>query len=430
VISALRLSSPWLLVIGWSALQIVIARDLDRRQRGPIDFLTYRIAAAKVVRGESPYASVAEDLATWRAYHRLEEQLRDPDAPEPMVRPGPYLYPPTLALLIAHTGIGAVGFAAVLVASVVAFARMWLKASALPGVWLLLVMLSWDISAAVSGGNVELMLLAAIMAAARLLWSGQALLATPLVAFTLLVKPFYGLFFATFLMMLLVARRSPEAARPRQLGAAGVVTLLLVGLEVLRWGGDLRAQALEFIGDALNHQWFVLPVGEQTPMSIWNRTPMQGLVNAGVSPSVAFAASLVCWCTLAAITVWRSWKQPVGFAATLSLAFVLLYVGRPVGWTLNYLELVVMGALWPVAGARMRRALIAGTAIVMLSHWSALVLTARRVNLSLFTLQTAELPWETWTVVPLCWILLVHRLLPRRIPAERRPPAPADRPGE
>jgi hypothetical protein len=419
LISALRLSWPWLLVIGWSALQILIAHQLDRQQRGPIDFLTYQIAAEKVARGESPYASVADDLATWRAYHRLQEQLRDPDAPEPvvLVRPGPYLYPPTLALLIAHTGIGPVGFAVVLVLSVVAFARMWLNASALPGVWLLLVVVSWDICAGVSGGNVELVLLAAIMAAARLLWSAQPLLATPFVTFALLVKPFYALFFATFLMMLLVARRSPGAPRPRQLAAAGVVTLLVVGVEVFRWGADLRAEALKFMGDAIDHQWFVLPVGEQTPMSIWNRTPMQGFVNAGFSPSVAFAASLVLWFALAAITVCRSWKQPVGFATTFALAFVLLYLGRPVGWTLNYLELVVIGALWPLADSRMRRALIVGAAIVMLSHWSAFVLTAWRVNLWLFTLQTAELPWETWTLVPLCWILLVHHLLARRIPA-------------
>jgi hypothetical protein len=299
----------------------------------------------------------------------------------------------------------------------VAFARLWLNASALPGVWLLLVVLSWDICASVSGGNVELVLLAAIMGAARLLWSAQPLLATPFIAFALLVKPFYALFFATFLILLSVRHRSPGAPRPAQLAAAGVVTLLLVGVEVFRWEGDIRTEALEFMGDAIDHQWFVLPVADQTPMSIWNRTPMQGLVNAGASPSVALAASLGLWGALAAITVWLSWKQPVGFATTFALAFVLLYFGRPVGWTLNYLELVVTGALWPVASSRMRRALIAGAAIVMLSHWSALVLTAWRVNLWLFTLQTAELPWETWTLVPLCWILLVYHLLARRISA-------------
>jgi hypothetical protein len=414
--SALRLTWPWLLVIGWSALQLLIARELYVQQRGPIDFLTYEIAAEKVARGESPYATVADDLATWRAYHRLEEQVRNPDTPEPLVRPGPYLYPPTLALLVAQTGIGPVGFAAVLVVSVVAFARMWLHATAMPRVGLLLVVLSWDIFAAVSGGNVELMLLAASMVAARLLWSAQWLLAIPFIAFVLLVKPFYVLFFATFVMMLLVARPLPGGPRLGQLGAAGVLTFLLVGFEVFRWGPDLRAEALAFMRGGIEHHWFLLPVGEQTPMSIWNRTLMQGFVNAGVSPAVAFAASLVLWCALAGMTVWRSSKQPVGFATTFALGFVLLYVVRPVGWTLNYLEFVVIGALWPVAGSRMRHVLIVGATIVMLSHWAALVLTAWRVNLWLFTLQTAELPWETWTLVPLCWILLVHHLLARRIP--------------
>ena len=43
----------------------------------------------------------------------------------------------------------------------------------------------------------------------------------------------------------------------------------------------------------------------------------------------------------------------------------------------------------------------------MLSHWSALVLTARGLTLSLFTLQSAAIPWETGSVVPLSWLLLL-----------------------
>jgi hypothetical protein len=406
---------PWLLLIGWSALQIVIASELDRQQRGPIDFLTYQIAARNVVSGKSPYRSEAEDLATWRAYHRLEQHLRDVDAPAPEVHPGPYLYPPTLALLIAHTGIGAVGFATIIVAAVGTFARIWLGASGLPGKSLLLVVLSWDIWAAVSGGNVELPLLAAIAAAARLLWSSQPLLAAPFIAFTLVVKPFYALFFATFLMMLFVARASPEPPRPRHAAAAAGLAVSLVGIEVIRWGAVLRADALAFVSNALGHQWFVLPVGEQTPMSIWNRTPMQGLINAGVSPSSAFILSLMLWGVLSAVTVWRGWKQPLRFAEVFAVTFVLLYVGRPVGWTLNYLEFIAIGALWPAAGPRLRRALILSAVVVMMSHWAALVLSVLRVNLWLFTLQTAAVPWESWTLVPLCWFVLVHRLLPRRM---------------
>jgi hypothetical protein len=216
---------------------------------------------------------------------------------------------------------------------------------------------------------------------------------------------------------LLVARRLPAGPRLALLGGAGAMTLLLVGIEMFRWGPDLRADALEFMRGGIEHQWFVLPIREQTPMSIWNRTPMQGLVNAGVSPSIAFAASLALWCALAAITGWRSSKQPVGFPEAFAMAFVLLYLGRPVGWTLAYLEFVVIGALWPAASRPMRRALITGAVIVMLSHWLALVLTAGRVNLWLLTLQTAEFPWETWALVPLCWLLLLRHSSRRRIPA-------------
>jgi hypothetical protein len=72
----IRSALPWLLVLAWSALQIFIARHAHIQQRGPIDFLTYQIAADNVARGESPYGTIDENLAIWRAYHRLE-QLQD-----------------------------------------------------------------------------------------------------------------------------------------------------------------------------------------------------------------------------------------------------------------------------------------------------------------------------------------------------------------
>ena len=76
---------PWVLVLVWSALQMLIARQVHIQQRGPIDFLTYQIAADKVARGESPYGTIDEDLAIWATYHRLDEQFarcRPTDPPE------------------------------------------------------------------------------------------------------------------------------------------------------------------------------------------------------------------------------------------------------------------------------------------------------------------------------------------------------------
>jgi hypothetical protein len=169
----------------------------------------------------------------------------------------------------------------------------------------------------------------------------------------------------------------------------------------------LLAEALEFMRNGINHHWFVLPVAEQTPMSVWNRTAMQGLVNAGVSPSIALLASVTLWCAFAGVTMSRVSSQSLEFSRAFALAFVLLYWGRPVGWTLNYLEIVVLTALWPAASLKLRRGLMVGAVAVMASHWLALILAARGVTLQLFTLQSAEIPWETWLLVPVCWILLL-----------------------
>ena len=408
----------WLLFGVWAVLQLVIAWEVDRQGQGPIDFLTYQIAAQKVAQENSPYTTAAASMATWRAYHRLEERVRatdtrGPDAelpspqPPPRVRPGPYLYLPTLALLIAQTGLSPLGFTSLIVLSVMGFAWIWLKAAGLGAVWLLLIVFSWDVFAAASGGNVELVLLAATLAAARLLWSAHPLPAAPLMAFVVLVKPFYGLFFAPFLWILLSSRPVGISPRSRSIAGTGVVTLALIALEVYRWTPALRAAALDFMTNSLEHQWFLLPVAEQTPMSIWNRTPMQGLVNAGVPAHLALWGAGALWLIFLACTAWRVHNRPVTFPQAFGLAFLLLYWGRPVAWTLNYLEIVVLATVWPTVGRRMRGALLLGAGALMLSHWSALVLTARGLTLSLFTLQSAAIPWETWSVVPLSWLLLL-----------------------
>lgn len=394
----------------WAALQLAIAWKVQTQEQGPIDFLSYQIAAEKIAHGTSPYATASANLAIWRAYHRLEEQLREPRPPAPPVTPGPYLYPPTLALLIAETGVGAVGFASLIVVSVFGFAWIWLKATGMSALWLLLIVSSWDIFAAASGGNVELVLLSATLAACRLLWSAQPLLAAPLMAVVLVVKPFYALVFAGFALIVLSSR--PVGNRPhfRSIVGAAVLTLALLALEAHRWGPVLRAETVDFMSNSLAHQWFVLPVAEQTPMSMWNRTPMQGLVNAGVPARLALWGAFVLWLIFLAWTGWRVRHRPVTFAQAFALAFVLLYWGRPVGWTLNYLEIVVLAAVWPTVGTRMRGALLFGAGALMLSHWLALVLTARGLTLSLLTLQSAGVPWETWSVIPLSWLVLMFHL--------------------
>jgi hypothetical protein len=255
-------------------------------------------------------------------------------------------------------------------------------------------------------------LLAAALAASRLLWSAHSVLAAPLIAFMILVKPFYGLFFVAFLMILLSSRPLAAPRRVTHLVGTGIIALALVGFEVYRWHPALRAEAIDFMTRGLEHQWLALPVSEQTPMSIWNRTPMQGLVNVGMAPQVALLGALSLWLVAASVTGWRVHRRAVTFPHAFALAFVLLYWGRPIGWTLNYLEIVVLAAVWPRCGPHLRRALLAGAGALMLSHWLALVLTARGLTLSLFTLQSAECPWETWSVVPLSGALLLSKVPP------------------
>ena len=78
-----------------------------------------------------------------------------------------------------------------------------------------------------------------------------------------------------------------------------------------------------------------------------------------------------------------------------------LHWGRPIGWTLAYLEIVLVGTLWPRWRRGQRALLVAGLLALMLSHWWALVLTVRGAGMPLVTLQRLEVARETWLVLPL-----------------------------
>jgi len=194
-----------------------------------------------------------------------------------------------------------------------------------------------------------------------------------LVAFVVLAKPFYVLFFVAFGLVLLLAGSEPRRATLRTMSAvAGLVLVLLAG-EVIRWGPTLRGDAVRYLAHTLDAQWFVLPVAQQTPMSAWNRTPLQALIALGLPAApVQLVAGLV-WLAALGASAWlvrgRRLSFAPAFASAFALAFALLYLGRPVGWTLVYLDLVVCVAAWPAlpragrAGAARRGA---GTARVAL----------------------------------------------------------------
>ncbi len=109
----------------------------------------------------------------------------------------------------------------------------------------------------------------------------------------------------------------------------------------------------------------------------------------------------------------------LSFAPAFAVAFVLLYLGRPVGWTLVDLDLVVGVAVWPALPRAGRALLLVGVVALLLSHWAALVATGLGDGLPLLTLQPADRSWETWLVLPLAWALVLWatRRLTRRDPA-------------
>jgi len=386
----------------------------------PVDYRTYHRAAAALARGASPYQTPAQSLTLWRSYHRLDAAIRaahtlraagsDPLAQTP---PGPYLYLPTLALLVWQVHLTAVPWELLDLACIVAFPLLLLRWAWASWWWLLLVAGSWDVWATYSGGNVEGLLLTATLLTARLLWPPRPLgwvailLAAVLVAFVVLAKPFYVLFFVAFGLVLLLGAGEPRRATLRSLGAvAGLVLVLLAG-EVVRWGPALRGDALRYLAHTLDAQWFVLPVAQQTPMSAWNRTPLQALIALGLPAAPAQVVAGLVWLAVLAASAWLVRGRRLSFAPAFALAFVLLYLGRPVGWTLVDLDLVVGVAVWPALPRVGRALLLVGVVALLLSHWAALVLTGLGAGLPLLTLQPADRPWETWIVLPAAWALTV-----------------------
>ncbi len=416
---------PVLIFLVWSALVGVrLLAETLRRGVVPVDFATYQRAAAALAHGASPYQTPAQSRAIWRSYYHLDAGLRAAYARGGGARalhgaalgreqPGPYLYPPTLALLVLHLHLAPAPWEVLDLLAIAGFPLLWLRLARASWWWLLLVVGSWDVWATYSGGNVEGLLLTATLLAARVLWPprpfGRAALplAAMLVAFVLLVKPFDALFFVAFGLLLLHARDNGRHTSLRALSVvAGLVAALLVG-EVVRWGPGLRADALQYLAHSLDAQWIVLPVGEQTPMSAWNQTPLQALIALGLPATAAQGVAALVWLTALVAAAWLVRDRRLSFAPAFALAFALLYLGRPVGWTLAYLDLVVAMVAWPCLPRAGRALLLLGVLALLVSHWGALVATGLGDGLPLLTLQPADHPWETWLVLPLAWALTV-----------------------
>lgn len=416
--SRLPLILSWSLFAVWLLVSIALVAGSAERGAVPIDFLAYQRAAEAIANGQSPYATAGESREIFRSFHRLELELQAAQAlgeGEGFLRefaarpqqPGPYVYPPTLALLINQFNLDGVAFTAVILASVLGFVLIWFRATGAHAGWLLLVIGSRDLFATLQGGNVELVLLFATLAAARLLWDHRLIWATPLIAFVVLIKPFYALFFVAFLLLRAMQPRGSERESPRALMEATGILLMLLAAELYRWEPNLRAEALAFYLNAGDAMWTALPLAEQSPLSAWNRTPFQGLINLGLTSLPAQVAALGLWGLFLGVSLWLARRTALTFPLAFGLALTLLYWGRPAGYGFNYLELVVAIVVWPSLVRWQRLAVLVLMAGIMGSRWWAFVETLRGKNLSLLTMQTAAWPWETWLVLPFFWLLLL-----------------------
>lgn len=401
---------PWMLFIGWYlGVALLLIGQIVNERLPPIDYQAYHDAAGAIEQGEAIYLSPDATQQIWLRMHQYETDVLNGQIQAGDRRiAGPYVYPPTLALWLVRLRLNAVSFVLVLLLSIYGFGWLWLKRSSAGAWWLGLVIGSWDVLFSFSFGNVELLLLFLALLAAWLIWRRQAIWAAPLMTLTVLVKPFFAFFFVSFGLLTLAVQPGQRLKELKRLMTAAAVVLVFLALEVIGWGADLRAQAAVYLSEAVSYQWLVLPLDQQTPLSIWNRTALQGLVNAGMPAQSAQFVTLGLGVLLTGLTLVRVWGRQLSFAAIFAPAFVLLYWLRPVGWTQPYVELVVVATLWPVLRGVFQRGLLLALAVaLMTSHWLALIYTGQSRWLRFVTLQSADFPWETWLVLPLCWLALM-----------------------
>lgn len=224
------------------------------------------------------------------------------------------------------------------------------------------------------------------------------------------------MFFAAFILFRALEDRGESRVLYRSLATVIIVTLALVAVEAARWGETLRTETLHYVLHFTDYLWFGLPVAEQTPLSAWNRTPMQAFVNLGVHAGLAAGLSLGIWTLLVGVTAWRARGAELDFPLTFALSLILLYWGRPIGWAFSYLGVVVCVVVWESLQLRLRVALLTMLIALMVSHWWALFLTVQGAGMPWITLQSARFPWETWLVLSLSWLLLLHAVESRRAP--------------
>ena len=394
----------------WIALAIGLkAITLDAGEL-PIDYRTYVEAADRLALTGSPYPDAEIAQEAWRQMHRAAVAIFRTDlAPDTTAQPvsGPYLYPPALAQLIHQTQLPPLGYLIALTGVTVALCLGWLALAGTRSLlWLLPMAVSIDVIAAFLGGNIEIFLIALSMLACWLLWRKRAVLAAVPIAVVLVVKPQFGLLFVAFAVIGCVAAR-PGCNFGRSVLVAACASVALVLSEALRWPTAAREDFLAYVADPVVFQYFALPADVRWPMLLWNRAPLQVFLNAGLSFEVAQALSLALYVLLLLVAAALLRGRRLRFAEIFALAYTLLWIARPITWSMPLLAVFVLAAVWPACERRERIALATVAAAVGLTHWVAFVLFPLGVWPGLLTLQTPAFPWETLLILPGSWAVVV-----------------------
>lgn len=394
----------------WMALALLLKAITVDVGELPVDYRTYAIAAERIELTGSPYVGAPEVQAIWNNMHESAEVIFRPEAVpdgEVSVISGPYLYPPSLALIIAQSGMDAIGFIVMLTVATVGLCIGWFRTSRDASLlWLLPMAGSIDLIAIFLGGNVEIILITLSLTGCRLMWSGQAIWAIPVVAPVLLVKPHFALLFLAFGVMWSLHERN-VATRLMTGGVAVLGVLLIFYLEFQRWPADAQVDFLAYVSDPASRQYFSLPTDQQWPMRVWNRAPLQLLMNAGLGYQVSQTLVLGIYIILLVVSVNVLRGRQISFAIMFSIAYVLFMIGRPITWSMPFLAVFVLMAVWPQLSSAEKRILAISAFLVGISHWLAFSLFVSGVWPGLLTLQAPDLPWETILVMFGSWLVAI-----------------------
>lgn len=394
----------------WVAVAIGLKVTTIDAGKLPVDYRTYSVAADLMRTSGSPYPGIDAAQDAWRSMHdSLMAAFRPDEAAtdEVEVVSGPYLYPPSLALVIGQGEIAAVPYLVLLTFATVGICVGWLWLSGQPSIlWLLGMAGSADLSALFLLGNVEILLMTLSLVACLLIWRRRHLWASPLIAIVILVKPQFTLLFLAFGCIWLF---NNSAARAKVIDAIFMIALviLLVVLEVSRWPVTALLDFLNYARNPSSLQYFALTPEQQWPIDTWNRSPLQVLLTMGLPFQAAQVIVAFIYVVILGLSVVLLRHERASFAVLFSVSYIVFLVGRPITWTMPWLAIFTLTSVWPVVTASGRKLLTVSAILIGASHWVAFALFASGIWPGLLTLQFPAFPWETLIVLPAAWIVIV-----------------------